>query len=84
MGGRLGWVPHRVIGLRLVGQVVPYRKLSRPWRLAGWLLGEAAIRPARQIEIAGGAEYRSSALLQHDLRVNARLVVHVVAWRKGA
>ena len=84
VGARLSWVPHGILGLRFAGQVVPYRKLSKPWLLAGWVLGEAAIRPTREIEIAVGGEYRTGALMQHDLRVNARFVLHFVLWRKPA
>jgi len=84
LGGGLSWVPHRVLGLRLAAQVVPYQKLRKPWQVAGWVLGEAAVRPARQLEIAIGGEYRTGALMQHDVRLNARLVVHLVVWRKPA
>lgn len=84
IGAHLNWSPHHVIGLRLSGQVAPYQKLSKPWRLAGWALAEAALRPVEQLEIAVGGEYRTSALMQHDLRLNARLVVHFVLWRKPA
>ncbi len=84
IGAGLGWVPHRVIGLRLATQVVPYQKLAKPWRLAGWVLGEAAIHPTAEVEIAVGGEYRTSALFQNDFRVNARLVLHLLVWRKPA
>jgi hypothetical protein len=82
IGATLNYVPHRVVGLRFATQVVPYQKLSKPWKVAGWALGEAAIRPARQIEVALGGEYRTSALFQHDIRLNARLVVHLLFWQK--
>ena len=84
IGARVDWVPHRIVGLRLAAQAVPYQKLNKPWRTAGWFRGEAAVRPVPEIEVAVGGEYRSSALMQHDFRLNARFVVHLLLFRKPA
>lgn len=84
IGTRMSWSPHHTIGLRLAAQAVPYQKLSKAWRLAGWALGEVAIRPVEQLEIAVGGDYRSGALMQHDFRLNARVDLHFLVWRKPA
>jgi hypothetical protein len=82
LGGR--WSPHPLFDLHARAQVAPFEKGSKPLSVAAWAFAEASFRPVAPLEITLGGEYRSTVLLEHDLRLNARLVVHLVAWRKPA
>ncbi len=68
--------PHRRVSLTARGQVAPYRKGTRPWAVAHWWLARVAVRPADPVELGLGGEYRSGALLKHDLRVTLTVAIH--------
>jgi hypothetical protein len=72
-GLRVGLQPHRVVRLRLLGELAPFLKLREGWQLAAWVRADLLITPLPYLDLSVGGEYRSGALLASDLRFNAAL-----------